>query len=161
MTTPAESIQNALRHHQDGARIKSWTAIAPSNPCGCQTCARWSVVLTDGQEITLTGYQEARAFCHGLASAEQATRPVLGGPQQNLTYGYTTEQLSAAFDRVKNPANWKLPLKAWLTVDVTEADRKVIDAAITFYTGSIPEWEEQAGGCWTVTAAGYYAAIGA
>jgi hypothetical protein len=207
-TTPVESITNALRRHLSGGRIRSWEELPPAHGCGCQSCARWAVTLTDGQQITLTGYREARAFCHGLASAEQATRPVTGytaggaalgaegapsplswtnragggawiatnedhglasaeqaarpGPKRDdLTFGYTPEQLRDAFDRVKNRANWKLPIARAFPEGISEAERKVIDAAITFHTGSIAEWTETENGLWFVAATGYYAEIGA
>src|SRR5579859_4235098 len=67
MTTPVESIENALRHHQAGGRIKSWRRRLIAGPPG------WAVVVSDGQEIGLDR-AEARAFCYALASAEQGAR---------------------------------------------------------------------------------------
>jgi|SRR5580704_14773611 hypothetical protein len=94
--------------------------------------------------------------------------------EHDLCYGYTRDELSAAFDLVKNRENWKLPVQACVP---GTADVKVISAAVTFFTGSIPEilpvtadgehagWEQEWSGdhppFWYVTARGYYADIGA
>lgn len=72
--------------------------------------------------------------------------------------GYTREELSAAFDLVKNRAGWKLPVNVLLPPD---ADRKLITAAVIFFAGCVPEFITEPGGDLTVTAVGYYAAVGA
>jgi len=49
--------------------------------------------------------------------------------------GFTRDELSAAFDRVKDPADWRAPISAVVpgqVIDVTEA-------AIEFFTAIRPE----------------------
>ena len=78
--------------------------------------------------------------------------------QTDLTFGYGVEALQAAFDAVKNPEHWKLPIDA----TIAEGDRAVTEAAIIFFTGSQPRFlPDHHNGHIRVTAAGYYAAIGA
>lgn len=50
--------------------------------------------------------------------------------------GYTRNQLKAAFERVQNPDNWKMPTKE-VFVD-SEDEAKLIRSAIEFYTGGSP-----------------------
>ena len=45
---------------------------------------------------------------------------------------YTVEQLSEAFDKVANPAHWKLPISAIIRT----SDVPVTSAAIEFYTAT-------------------------
>lgn len=74
------------------------------------------------------------------------------------------QRLSDAFDSVKNQQNWKLPVDAEIPPD---ADLNLISEAVSFFTGSLPEFiplrtpdtgSDIAG--YRVVAAGYYAAIG-
>lgn len=72
--------------------------------------------------------------------------------------GYTRDELSEAFDQVKNPGDWKLPIDATVPAD---ADRDCISAAVAFFTGSPAAFAAgPRAGRWRVTAAGYYACIG-
>lgn len=73
---------------------------------------------------------------------------------------YSRAQLKAAFELVENKANWKMPVKS----TIFACGREVTEAAIIFYTGSVPKFVEVAGSnglLLRVTARGYYAAIGA
>lgn len=47
----------------------------------------------------------------------------------------TRGELSAAFDRVKPADHWKNPIDA--TIKATAAERKLIERAIVFFTGSV------------------------
>lgn len=70
--------------------------------------------------------------------------------------GYTQQQLSDAFDLVKNRENWKLPINALVPSD---ADKRLIEAACIYFAGSPCEFIKQ-GKRLRVVAAGYYACIG-
>lgn len=75
--------------------------------------------------------------------------------------GFTRLQLSEAFDRVKNPTNWKMPISGMIPA----SDRDVTRAAIIFYAGCVPVFETPRhkgfAGQLIVTAVGYYSAVGA
>jgi len=77
----------------------------------------------------------------------------------------TRGTLSKAFRRVEDRAHWKNPVNA--VVDVAnDYDRALLHEAIVFFTGSLPTFTVVPGGTlpgcrYRVTAAGYYAAIGA
>ncbi len=75
----------------------------------------------------------------------------------DLYGGYTREQLTEAFDLVQPPDNWKNPIDASVPVGT---DLKVLDAAVTFFTGSTTEFFPQPDGSTRVIAEGYYASIG-
>lgn len=70
---------------------------------------------------------------------------------------YTHDQLSAALDLVRTPGDWKMPIDAVIPAD---ADRDLIDSAITYFTGSSAEFTELPGSRLRVQAAGYYRSIG-
>lgn len=77
--------------------------------------------------------------------------------------GYTQEQLSAAFDLVKNPKGWKLHIDKLLTrQQVDEVTESRLSEAISYFTGSLAEIFPEPGrpGYVRVQAAGYYACIG-
>lgn len=81
-----------------------------------------------------------------------------------IHWGYTRAQLSEAFDRVKSPENWKLPIDATLEGRLSGPEKTVIEAAVIFYAGcsAIFTTEIKGRGYSTrVRAAGYYAAVGA
>lgn len=63
----------------------------------------------------------------------------------------------AAFDRVCDPINWKLPIDCEVPAD---ADLYAIQDAIEHFTGSSPKFAMTRLG-WRVQAAGYYAVCGA
>lgn len=73
--------------------------------------------------------------------------------------------LSAAFDKVRNQQNWKMPVDA--VVDVSgDFELQLIERAVIFFTGSVPSFHAKAGGAlpgcrYRVCAAGYYKTIGA
>lgn len=48
--------------------------------------------------------------------------------------GYRQEQLAAAFDRVRDPRDWKEPIKAV----IPEADRTLIEQAVHWFTDTVP-----------------------
>lgn len=64
---------------------------------------------------------------------------------------------SAIFDTVCDKANWKMPIKAEVPAD---ADLDAIADAIEHFTASKASFAMTRQG-WIVTAAGYYATIGA
>lgn len=75
----------------------------------------------------------------------------------------TRGALNEAFKRVQPAGNWKLAIDA--TVSLTTDERDMVAEAITFFTGSVARFEARSEvGILTtyhVTAAGYYATIGA
>jgi hypothetical protein len=79
--------------------------------------------------------------------------------------GYTRAQLSEAFDRVKDRENWKMPIDKSVAGTLSAADQSMIAAAVVFYAGCVPSFRVEGGLCGAyftrVTAAGYYAAVGA
>jgi hypothetical protein len=50
--------------------------------------------------------------------------------------GYRMEQLAAAFDRVRNPRDWKAPIRA--VIPVTQ--RPVVEKAVLWFTDTVPEF---------------------
>ena len=48
--------------------------------------------------------------------------------------GYRHEQLAAAFDRVRNPRDWKAPIRAEIAV----AERPVVEQAVYWFTATVP-----------------------
>lgn len=79
----------------------------------------------------------------------------------SLLGGYTEAELSAAFSRVANKENWKLPIKSLLPSITSHKERAKIAYAIKFYTGSVATFGKAPTGHLLVTAPGYYAAVGA
>lgn len=65
--------------------------------------------------------------------------------------------LQEAFTKVADKENWKNPIR---TVCRTQDKAKVAEA-ITFFTGSVAEFEDLSNGWTAVKAEGYYNAIGA
>ena len=61
-------------------------------------------------------------------------RSVKYNPQRQT--GYRLEQLAAAFDRVRNPRDWKAPIQA--VIPVTE--RPVVEQAVRWFTDTAPEF---------------------
>lgn len=75
--------------------------------------------------------------------------------------GFTTAQMSAAFDRVKDKLHWKRPVNCLVAIKDSE-DERLISEAVIFYTGSVPTFTRMKGESLVrVRAAGYYATIGA
>jgi hypothetical protein len=48
--------------------------------------------------------------------------------------GYRLEQLAAAFDRVRNPRDWKAPVVAEISV----TERHVVEQAVLWFTDTVP-----------------------
>ena len=76
----------------------------------------------------------------------------------------TQGQLSEAFDRVADKANWKNKIDA--VVDLNDQEMAMISEAVVFFTGSVAKFAPRNGAAlpkcrYRVTAAGYYATIGA
>jgi len=77
---------------------------------------------------------------------------------------YTPERLAelqAAFNRVAPVDNWKTAIDTTLPGTLSMTDIFLIRAAVTWFTGSVASFEYLPSGEIRVTAAGYYAAIGA
>jgi hypothetical protein len=79
-------------------------------------------------------------------------------PREDAFAGYTQTELEAAFDLVKNPRNWKLPINATVPKDT---DLRAVSAAVAHFTGGGCEMTEQDDGTVRVTGDGYYVHIGA
>jgi len=73
--------------------------------------------------------------------------------------GFEITDLKAAFDKVANPENWKLPIRDAV---VRCEDVNITVVAIAFYTGSAARVTRIHGSdkC-TINADGYYIAVGA
>jgi len=52
--------------------------------------------------------------------------------------GYRFEQLASAFDRVRDPQDWKAPIRAVITA----VERPVIEKAVRWFTETEPRFEE-------------------
>ena len=50
--------------------------------------------------------------------------------------GYRQEKLAAAFDRVRNPRDWKAPIRAMIPA----AERPVVEQAVLWFTETVPEF---------------------
>lgn len=92
---------------------------------------------------------------------DQVVDQVLGQP-------VTRRELCAAFDRVADKANWKMPVDAIVEI-ATHAELATIRQAVIFFTGSVPTFKPVAiirtldgSVCrYRVVADGYYRAVGA
>src|SRR5262245_36809222 len=77
----------------------------------------------------------------------------------------TRGELEIAFNAVADKVNWKNPIDA--TVDLDAYTKAIVAKAVEFFTGSKAKFARKGGtttggiGRYRVTAAGYYAAIGA
>lgn len=52
------------------------------------------------------------------------------------TTGYRMEQLAKAFDRVRNPRDWKAPIRAVIPA----AERPVVEKAVRWFTETEPDF---------------------
>ena len=68
--------------------------------------------------------------------------------------GYTEEQLQDAFNKVKNPDDWKAPIKATVEVEGPE-EVELICFAVNFYTATPCDACDEPDGKATFTAPGY------
>lgn len=82
----------------------------------------------------------------------------------------TLRQLHQAFDLVKPRPHWKDPIDRWVDLEnervpgvAVQEQVDLITEAVTWFTGSVPEFFYAAGSTTRVRvlAAGYYAAVGA
>ena len=67
--------------------------------------------------------------------------------------GFTQDQLARAFDRVRNPRDWKGPIRAVIPA----ADRQAVQKAVIWFTATVPKFSSVPGKAdWlAVTAPGY------
>lgn len=79
------------------------------------------------------------------------TASVACNPQQET--GFRLDELASAFDRVRNPRDWKAPVRA----EIPASARAVTEQAILWFTDTLPEFEAspEHPGRLTVTARGY------
>lgn len=77
----------------------------------------------------------------------------------NLLTRFTRNEMKEQFDRVADKQHWKNPIDA--TVSLTPRERAVLCEAVVFFTGSVPTVEKVGFGVYRITAAGYFAAVGA
>ena len=52
--------------------------------------------------------------------------------------GYRLEQLASAFDRVRDPRDWKAPIRAVIPV----VERRIMEKAVLWFTETEPRFEE-------------------
>jgi hypothetical protein len=52
--------------------------------------------------------------------------------------GYRFEQLASAFDRVRDPQDWKAPIRAVIPV----VERPIVEKAVLWFTETEPRFEE-------------------
>lgn len=55
--------------------------------------------------------------------------------------GYWFEQLASAFDRVRDPHDWKAPIRAVIPV----VERPIVEKAVLWFTETEPRFEEVPG----------------
>jgi hypothetical protein len=51
--------------------------------------------------------------------------------------GYRHEQLAAAFDRIRDPRDWKAPIVAV----ISRSERAMVEEAVALFTDSTPDFE--------------------
>jgi len=84
---------------------------------------------------------------------------VLAPAMSTADYDALAAKLWAAFDRVRDTSNWKMPINALIEVKDAE-ELALIDRAITHFTGSVPTVKRRKDGRYRIRAAGYYMTIG-
>ena len=55
--------------------------------------------------------------------------------------GYRLEQLASAFDRVRDPQDWKAPIRAVIPV----VERPIVEKAVLWFTETEPRFEQVPG----------------
>ena len=55
--------------------------------------------------------------------------------------GYRFEELAAAFDRVRDPRDWKAPIRSVIPAE----ERDVVEKAVRWFTGTTPAFEAAPG----------------
>ena len=66
---------------------------------------------------------------------------------------YTRDELTAAFNKVENPKDWRAPINK--TIEADDGLLDVICEAVIFFTGTVPEFKLLKNGKYRVTAIGY------
>lgn len=66
------------------------------------------------------------------------TRPIEHDPDR-LT-GSRLEQLATAFDRVRDPRDWKAPIES----EIPASERGVVEQAVLMFTNTVPTFAETA-----------------
>ena len=69
-------------------------------------------------------------------------------------------ELKAAFERVENKINWKMPIDAIVRINNLDEEILIHDAVVHF-AGCVPKFHHYGNRMFNVTAIGYYAAVGA
>jgi len=72
----------------------------------------------------------------------------------------TRQQLSDAFDLVKDPEAWKNPIDKVIELEMNSRAWAILDYAITFFAGCGAEYYDEGPGKLRVVAAGYYMSVG-
>ena len=55
--------------------------------------------------------------------------------------GYRLEQLAAAFDRVRDPRDWKAPIRSV----IPPGERQIVEKAVLWFTDTVPAFEPAPG----------------
>jgi hypothetical protein len=55
--------------------------------------------------------------------------------------GYRLEQLAAAFDRVRDPRDWKAPIRSVIPT----GERQIVEKAVLWFTDTVPAFEPAPG----------------
>jgi hypothetical protein len=71
--------------------------------------------------------------------------------------GYLWQDLYAAFTAAAPKTDWKRPINCI----VADGECEILEVAIPFFSGSVPNFTYLGEGTWHVTAAGYYNSVGA
>lgn len=69
----------------------------------------------------------------------QMTASVAYDPKRST--GYRFEQLAAAFDRVRDPRDWKAPIRSVIPAE----ERDLVEKAVRWFTGTTPAFEAAPG----------------
>lgn len=91
---------------------------------------KYSVIDDETGEVLFetTSLDRAEAIVHSMPDWDfEEDLEVYGG--------YSRRELSKAFDKVRNPDDWKAPISAW----VPRHDMFVVQAAVEFYTATEPK----------------------
>lgn len=79
---------------------------------------------------------------------------------EQVYQGFTRAELSDAFDLVKHPDNWKLPIDTVICSPLSPRQIEAIKAAVIFYAGCRATVSRSRSRT-IIKAAGYYRAVGA
>ena len=110
---------------------------------------------------TTTTYHAGTHPCQGCMEPISGTCDYCEACKTKPVYkDFTHPVLSTAFDSVANKDNWKLAIDHTFGRELSEFERRAIEAAVVFFTGSVAT-VAYSGGKTRVRAKGYYEAIGA